>query len=573
MICDKKCEISPVKILCRYCRIKKCFDVGLQNEKLKKFEDVVVTNEQSYGPCICPVCDMDIAAAKRRPMLTDSGPGVCRNCYRVFEKRATSDGLKVEPCKIDNKCVITRETRIQCLNCFMAKCFSLGLSLGKFNSMESLPNSIDSKKQETTAPESRPKRQVTVPEVVSKRPSRKSVEKRTTSPDKLKVTKVVEKVKPKVAPNQSTKPKAKRGRPPKNPIKVVKSPSSAPKSPKPPKKEKCPICKTVLLPGSSSIEFGFAACRQCARFFKRKYESNEWTIPKCIDGLKKCKITFEDRTKCKFCLMKTCFKVGFKYDDFDKMKKLQVESNDLNQNLKVKLIDAEVKALVPFEPRKRKAEVLEQPVAKFTKTECEVCGAESKGVRNGVHACNPCGGFFWKVSKARKAVRCKANQNCNVGLSKCPYCRLKRCLIAGMNVIGSREALEYTDEEIEQILDGNYDIEKDDSEEMLALEETEYNKISKTPAKQSSVRKPQPTVLALEYKKGNCTICSRDNAHYFQAFFVCQKCVNFFQNSITNKNMYFCQKASCSTLKTAKCCKYCRLKKCLELGMNNNGRF
>ena len=565
MICDKKCEVSPVKIVCRYCRIKKCFEVGLEHQKLKKFEDVKVTTMQTIDyPCICPVCNIDISAAKRRPMFTDSGPGVCRNCYRVFEKRAATNGTKVEPCKVDNKCKITHETRVECLNCFMAKCFDTGLSLGKFNSMESLQKI--SKKQEV---EPRPKRQVTVPEAVSKRPSRKSVEKATASIDKLKVTKAVEKIKPKVTPNQSPKPKAKRGRPPKNPIKVVKSPSPAPKSPKPQKKEKCPICKTLLLPGSSSIEFGFAACRQCARFFKRKYESNEWTIPKCIDGLKKCKITFEDRTKCKFCLLKTCFKAGFKYEDFDKMKKLQVESNDLNQNLKVKVVDTEVKALVPFEPRKRKAEVLEQPIAKFTKTECEVCGAESKGVRNGVHACNPCGGFFWKVAKQRKAVRCKANQNCNVGLSKCPYCRLKRCLIAGMNVIGSREALEYTEEEIEQILDGNYDIEKDDSEEVLALEETEY---TKAPVKRP-VRKPQPTVLALDYKKGNCTICSRDNAHYFQAFFVCQKCVNFFQNSITNKNIYFCQKASCSTLKTAKCCKYCRLKKCLELGMNNNGKF
>ena len=162
------------------------------------------------------------------------------------------------------------------------------------------------------------------------------------------------------------------------------------------------------------------------------------------------------------------------------------------------------------------------------------------------------------MRKKRQAVVCKGEvANC-VSL-KCKYCRLKKCLSVGMTVIDkSREAIEYTKSEINQILNGNYSIEvnDDDVEETLAL-----------PPVESSPSKP----LKSDHK---CTICRQIGTTDFNGFYVCQSCVDFFQLSIEQKKIHFCSEERlgskyCYDFQASESCSYCRMKKCLELGMNS----
>ncbi|CAG5957968.1 unnamed protein product [Menidia menidia] len=68
---------------------------------------------------------------------------------------------------------------------------------------------------------------------------------------------------------------------------------------------------------------------------------------------------------------------------------------------------------------------------------CKVCSDSSSGKHYGIYACNGCSGFFKRSVRRRLIYRCQAgNGRCPIDKAhrnQCQACRLKKCLLAGMN--------------------------------------------------------------------------------------------------------------------------------------------
>ena len=90
---------------------------------------------------------------------------------------------------------------------------------------------------------------------------------------------------------------------------------------------------------------------------------------------------------------------------------------------------------------------------------CKLCSKPNARRQYGVVSCKACRVFFFRTITKFKKLQCAENQDCSDG---CTYCRLKKCLNAGMNVLAVRntsmgrgqsvEPFNYSSAQIEEIL-------------------------------------------------------------------------------------------------------------------------
>ena len=76
-------------------------------------------------------------------------------------------------------------------------------------------------------------------------------------------------------------------------------------------------------------------------------------------------------------------------------------------------------------------------------------------------------------------------------------------------------------------------------------------------------------------KKNACLVCGDPSSGVHYGLISCEGCKGFFKRSMSNKIVYECQMKQCCeiTVQNRKSCKYCRLKKCLDLGMVRRGNY
>uniref|UniRef100_A0A158R411 Nuclear receptor domain-containing protein n=1 Tax=Syphacia muris TaxID=451379 RepID=A0A158R411_9BILA len=78
---------------------------------------------------------------------------------------------------------------------------------------------------------------------------------------------------------------------------------------------------------------------------------------------------------------------------------------------------------------------------------CRVCGEAQASMHYGVMTCYGCKGFFRRALKRANTYRCKNDQHCKIDKhvrNACRFCRLKRCLMVGMDPTAVRPDRDFT---------------------------------------------------------------------------------------------------------------------------------
>ena len=166
--------------------------------------------------------------------------------------------------------------------------------------------------------------------------------------------------------------------------------------------------------------------------------------------------------------------------------------------------------------------------------ECQVCNStENILLKYGIFACSACVGFFKRYTTSRTRRWSLCLQDCDV--KKCRYCRLKKCLQAGMNKsrVGQKISYgpkHYTDHDIEDILhNANIQI---------------------THTYTSTIRA--------------CKVCSRELRN--STLPVCEPCRDFFRKSRVEARKCKKEKHCKLHFTLPRLCNYCRYEKCLSIG-------
>ncbi|ESN90636.1 hypothetical protein HELRODRAFT_70853, partial [Helobdella robusta] len=155
---------------------------------------------------------------------------------------------------------------------------------------------------------------------------------------------------------------------------------------------------------------------------------------------------------------------------------------------------------------------------------CVVCGDSAHGNYFHAFVCVPCKTFFLRYADEHAQFQCKFNGNCEITLTtrtNCKHCRYQKCVKQGM-----------------------------------------YRK----------VRNPQVQLAEGQHK---CVVCGDlANGIHFGAN-TCEGCKKFFRRGLTESGSYSCKNNHDCKINpnTRNNCRFCRFKKCLDVGMSRAGLF
>ncbi|GAB1611135.1 hypothetical protein Ahia01_001400600 [Argonauta hians] len=284
----------------------------------------------------------------------------------------------------------------------------------------------------------------------------------------------------------------------------------------------CKVCGSE----ATGVHYGVLSCKSCQSFF---FHSNEQQRLKSKCSGQNCNAINKGRARCPSCFYQKCLMAGMskehirgrhqKPEQLSEAKKQLLKYNVTNTTKVINDAASKDKVNVP----------------------CIVCSELSNETYCGLWVCRSCRAFFiFSITKERsESYTCKYNSQCIINKTSrvlCHHCRFKKCLIVGMI-----------------------------DEEVYAMEQNNHKYSENTNVVF------QKTKLSCNPRHFPCKVCGdlASGVHYGQ--FICEGCKGFFRRSIRKKSVYFCINKNCIINKfTRTRCPYCRLQKCLMVGMSKD---
>lgn len=281
--------------------------------------------------------------------------------------------------------------------------------------------------------------------------------------------------------------------------------------------KRCSVCKTAK---SVTVSNGPPICSSCRKFIQ-KIVSRSSSIPtECITRQNNCFLTEDSRNNCRYCRFSRYIECT--------SQPLLVSSRDFTKKM----------------TKTKPAPSLANNIIGTTGAKCVICGNHLR-VQNrlNVTCCQACYKFAHDIGdgKSKCPTECiSGRNNCIIdpkSRGQCRFCRLQRCLMSGMNI--------YLPEEILS---------------------------SPSRMRQNS---PPTTSTAMPAKKSNCCpVCnSEHNMTIYNYNSACNNCKKFINKIKLGRSSVpiKCISGSRNCIideKLKSYCRFCRLQKCLRLGMS-----
>ncbi|EFO96409.1 hypothetical protein CRE_14689 [Caenorhabditis remanei] len=166
---------------------------------------------------------------------------------------------------------------------------------------------------------------------------------------------------------------------------------------------------------------------------------------------------------------------------------------------------------------------------------CKICGGYAKGTNYGVLTCDGCRTFFIQYIHMKEDLKCRRNNNCVIDkfiTKKCAKCKIEKCLIMGM-----------------------------DHNQRKTKKKSTCSKNVRTMASGNQI--PDNHQL--------CKVCGDTASKIFYGVLTCEGCRVFFRRYAGKDVKLMCySRGNCNLLEKFTKCQKCRMRKCLEVGMNRN---
>ncbi|XP_070577102.1 nuclear receptor ROR-gamma-like isoform X2 [Ptychodera flava] len=118
---NKKCDINKTtRIRCQYCRLQKCFEVGMARKGTPAAQSLLDLKNIPKTPC--QVCGAESSGLH-------FGAITCEGCKGFFRRSVQERNSQEYKCKKNKNCLITPGTRSSCQYCRFQKCREAGMAV------------------------------------------------------------------------------------------------------------------------------------------------------------------------------------------------------------------------------------------------------------------------------------------------------------------------------------------------------------------------------------------------------------------------------------------------------------